>query len=209
MVPVFKNVVERYAAKNYHPVSLLSVVSKVFEKLVNNRIVDHLEKCGFFCDFQYSFRSSRSTAGLLTVVSDRSARAFNRSGATRAVALDISKAFDRVWHAGLLHKLKSYGISGQIFGLISSFLSNRRLRVVLDGKSSQEYPVNVGVPQRSILGPTLFLLYINDLPDDFICNIAIYVDDTTLYSNCDQASDLWQQLELVSELESDLRDTVD
>ena len=142
-------------------------------------------------------------------MSDRIARAFNRSGATRAVALDISKAFDRVWHAGLLHKLKSYGISGQIFGLISSFLSNRRLRVVLDGKSSQEYPINAGVPQGSILGPTLFLLYINDLPDDVICNIAIYADDTTLYSKCNQASDLWQQLELASELESDLRDTVD
>ena len=143
-------------------------------------------------------------------MSDRIARAFNRSGATRAVALDISKTFDRVWHAGLLHKLKSYGISGPIFGLISSFLSNRRLWVVLDGKSSQEYPVNAGVPQGSILGPTLFLLYINDLPDDVICNIAIYADDTTtLYSKCDQASDLWQQLELASELESDLRDTVD
>ena len=88
------------------------------------------------------------------------------------MALDISKAFDRVWHAGLVHKLKPYGISGQIFGLISSFLSNRRLRVVLDGKSSQEYPVNVGVPQDSILGSTLFLLYINDLPDDVICNIT-------------------------------------
>ena len=142
-------------------------------------------------------------------MSDRIARAFNRPGATQAAALDISKAFDRVWHAGLLHKLKSYGISGQVFGLISSFLSNRQLQVVLDGKSSQEYPVNAGVPQGSILGPTLFLLYINDLPDDVICNIAIYADDTTLYSKCDQASDLWQQLELASELESDLRDTVD
>ena len=142
---------ERSTAKNYCPVSLLSVVSKVFEKLVNNRIVDHLEKCDLFSDFQYGFRSCRSTADLLTVVSDRIARAFNRPGATRTVALDISKAFDRVWHAGLLHKLKSYGISGQIFGLISSFLSNRRLRVVLDGKSSQEYPVNARVPQGSIL----------------------------------------------------------
>ena len=191
MVAGFKNVGERSTAKNYRPVSLHSSFCKVFEKLVNNRIVDHLEKCGLFSDFQYGFRSSRSTADLLTVVSDRIARASNRSGATQAVALDISKAFDRVCHACLLHKLKSYGISGQIFGLISSFLSNRQLRVILDGKTSQEYPVNAGVPQGSILGPTLFLLYINDLPDDVICNIAIYADDTTLYSKCDQASDLW------------------
>ena len=157
VVPVFKNAVEKSTAKNYHPVSLLSVV-----------------------------------------------RIFNRFAATRAVALDISKAFDRVWHAGPLHKLKSYGISGQIFGLISSFLSNRRFRVVLDGKSSQEYPVNAGVLQGSILGSTFFLLYINDLPHDAICDIAIFADDTTLYSKCDQVSDLWQQLELASELESDL-----
>ena len=135
MVHVFKNVGERSTAKNCPPVSLLSVVSKVFEKLVKNTIVDHLEKCGLFSDFQYGFRSSRSTADLLTVVSDRTARSFNRFGATRAVAHDISKVFDMVWHAGLLH--------------------------------------------------------------------------ATPYSKCDQASDLWQQLELASELESDLRDTVE
>ena len=81
--------------------------------------------------------------------------------------------------------------------------------MALDGKSSQEYPVNGGVPQGSILGHTVLLLYINDLPDDVICNIAIYADDTILYSKCDQASDLWQQLELAFELESDLQDTVD
>ena len=125
------------------------------------------------------------------------------------MALDISKVFDRVWHAGLLHKLKTYGISGQIFSLISSFLSNRQLRVVLDGKSSQEYPVNVGVPQGSILSPTLFLLYINDLPDDVIFDVAIYAEDTTRYSKCDRASDLWQELKLASKPGSDLRDTVD
>ena len=80
--------------------------------------------------------------------------------------------------------------------------------MVLDGRSSQEYPVNVGVSQVTIFGPTLFLLYINDL-DDVICDIAVYADDTILYSKCDQASDMWQQLELASKLESDLRDTVD
>ena len=115
----------------------------------------------------------RLTAGLLTVVSDRIVRGFNRSRSTRTVALDISKAFDRVWHADILEKRKSCGISGQIFGLISSFLSNRRLRVVLDENSSQEYPVNAGVPQDFIIGPTVFLRYINDLLDDVICDSAI------------------------------------
>ena len=108
-------------------------------------------------------------------ISERIARAFNRSGATRAVALDISKAFDSVWNAGLLHKLKFYGISGQIFGLISSFLRNIRLQVVLDGVS---------------------------------CTIAIYADDITLCSKCDQASDLWQQGVWTGfRLESDLQNT--
>ena len=172
----------------------ISVTPKMVRKVVMN--LDLSKALGLVV--KYGFRSSQSTTNLLTVVSDRIARAFNRSRATIAVAIDTSKAFDRVRHVGLLHKLMSYGISGQIFGLISSFLSNRKLRVVLAGKSSQEYPANAGVPQGSILGPTLFLLYINDLPDDVICDIAIYADDTTLYSRCDRASDLWQQLELAS-----------
>ena len=121
VVPVFKNVRERPEAKT----TALLVFFLWLVKLVNNRIVDHLEKRGLFSNFQYGFRSSRSTADLLAVVPDRIARAFSRSGTTGAVTLDVSKAFDRVWHAGLLHKLKSYGISGQIFDLISSFLSNR------------------------------------------------------------------------------------
>ena len=83
---------------------------------------------------------------IFLIVSDRIARVFNRSRATQVVALDIPKAFNIVWHVGLLHKLKSYGIFGQMFGLTSSFLSNRWLRVVLNEKSFQEYPVNAGVP---------------------------------------------------------------
>ena len=142
-------------------------------------------------------------------MSDRIAGAFNRSGATPAVTLDISKAFNRVWHAGLLHKFKSSGISGWIIGLISSFVSYRWLQVVLDEKYSQEYPVNADVPQEPFLGPTLFLLYLNDLSDDVTCNIDVCGDDTVLYSKCDQAFDLRQQPELASELESDLQDTVD
>ena len=91
MVPILKNVGERAAANSYHPVSLLYVSSKVFEKLENNWLLDHVEKCSLFSVFQYSFRSFQSSAYLLTVVSNRIARAFNRSVATQAVALDISK----------------------------------------------------------------------------------------------------------------------
>ena len=96
----------------------------------------------------------------------------------------------------------SCGILGQIFGLILSFPSNRWLPVVQDGKSSQKFQDNDAFPYGSVSGPTLFLLYINDLPDDVICNIAVYVYDDSLYSKCDQASDLWQQLDVVVELES-------
>ena len=124
VVPTFKNVGGRSTAKNYRPVGLLSVVGEVFEKHVNNRLLSIVSY------FQYGFRSSQSTADLLIAASDRIARTFNRPSVTRAVARDISLAFDRIWHADLLHILTSYGISIQIFDLISSFLSNRRLRVV-------------------------------------------------------------------------------
>ena len=208
-VPVFKNVGGRSDPKNYHPVSLLSVVSKIFEKFINDKLVRHLESVGLFCDFQYGFRSSRSTADLLTVVTERIARTLNLLGATRAIALDISKAFDRVWHNGLLHKLNAYGVTDGIFQIISSFLSGPRLKVVLDGKSFPEFAINAGVPiESSILGPTLFLLFINDLPDMVLSKVAIYADGTTLYCSCDKACDMWKQLEMSSGLESDLRDTV-
>ena len=138
----YVHIQEAIRSHSLHKTTVLFVVSKVFEKIVNDKTNGDLGKCGLFSDFQYGFRSSQSTSDLLTVVSDIIARAFNRSGSTRAVALDITKVFDRVWHAGLLHKLNSYGISGQIFGLISSFLSNRRFRVVLDGNTSYDCTIN-------------------------------------------------------------------
>ena len=123
-------------------------------------------------------------------VSNKIARAFNRSGATQAVALDISKAFTAFGMLVFFTNLSLMEFQVRYLALFLFFLSNRQFCVVLDGKSSQEYPVNAGVPQGSILGPTLFLLYINDLTDDVICNIAIYADVNTLYCKFDQASDL-------------------
>ena len=160
-------------------------------------------------DFHHVLRSSRSTSDLLAVISDRIARAFSRSGATWAVAPDISESLDMVLHAGLLHKLKSYGMPGWVYGLNSSFLSKRQFFVVADGNSSKEYPVNNGFSAGSIPVLTLFQLYINDLPDDVICNINVYINNTALYSKYEQAPGLWQQLENYFELESDLRDTIE
>ena len=114
MVLVFKNVGERSATKNYCHVALISVLSKVFEKLANNKIVD--KNMAFILISSVALRLLN-----LTYISDRITGAFNRSRATRTVPLDISKVFDRVWYASLLHKLKSHGISGQIFGLILLF----------------------------------------------------------------------------------------
>ena len=130
---------------------------KTLKNLLTIRIVNQLDKCGLFSDFWNGLRSSRSTIDLLTVVFDKNARNFNRSGTTRAVA-HISKAFNKVWHADLLPEIRSHGTLDQVFSFTSSLFSNRQLLVVLDGNSSQEYQTNAGVPQGYILDSTLFLL---------------------------------------------------
>ena len=183
----------------HHPISLLPVVSKIFEALLNNTIVHHMESNQLFSDSQYGFRSNRSTADLLTVITDRIYSTLNISGEARAVALDISKAFDKVWHVGLLRKLAAYGIKGPLLEIISSFLKNRRIKVVLDGQSSSSHLINAGVPQGSVLAPTLFLIFINDLPDDIISKLAIYADDSTIYS-CIPKSDTFSIVEMAGEI---------
>lgn len=208
VIPVFKNCGEQSNPKNYRPISLLPIISKIFEALINDKIVYHLESNNLFSDSQYGFRSSRSTADLLTVITDRIYSALNKSGEARAVALDISKAFDKVWHAGLLKKLVAYGIKGPLLQIIRSFLSNRKLKVVLDGQSSSSFSINAGVPQGSVLGPTLFLIFINDLPDDLISKLAIYADDSTIYS-CIPKSDMFSQVEMAGEIELDLMSIVE
>ena len=165
------------------------MISKVLEKLVNNRIVDHLEKCGLFSDFQYGFMFSRSTADLLTVVSARIDRAFNRRGATRAVALNprLSTGF------GVLVFFTNLNVMEfQVRYLALFFLFS-----VIDGFRwfwMGSLHKNIQLMLEFFKSPTLFLLYINDLPDNVICNIAIYADDT-IYSKCDQASgNIWNWL---------------
>ena len=205
VIPAYKNSGERSDPRNYRPISLLPVISKVFECLISSPLVQHLDSNNLFSDSQYGFRAGRSTADILTVISENVYRALNECGEGRAIALDISKAFDRVWHSGLIHKLKAYGVSGQVLSIIRSFLSSRLIRVVLDGQSSVDYTINSGVPQGSILGPILFLIFINDLPDNILSDLAIYADDTTIYSCVPKTDDRFDKIESAAELEVDLR----
>ena len=181
VVPVFKGAGERSDSTNYRPISLLPVISKIFECFVNRQLLGYLEDNDLLTDCQYGFRHSRSTGDLLSVITDHFNMALDRRGEARVVALDISKAFDKVWHNGLLHKLQSYGVSGGMLSIISAFLSYRKLKVVLEGQSSPTRSINSGVPRGPVLGPTLFLVYINDLPDNVLSQLAMYADDSTLY----------------------------
>ena len=110
-----------------------------------------------------------------------------------------------MWHTGFIHKLKAYGVSGQVLGIIRSFLSSRLIRVVLDGQSSVDYRINLGVPQGSIIGPILFLIFINDFPNNILSQLAIYADDATIYSCLDKTNDPFDKIESAAELEVDLR----
>ena len=206
VVPVPKKGGDSSQPSSYRPISLLPIAGKVFEALVNKSLVQFLEAHHLLSDLQFGFRHSRSTADLLAYVNEHVSRILDKAGETRSVSLDISKAFDKVWHQGLLHKLLSYGITGDLHLLIASFLKDRQISVALDGQKSSTMHVNAGVPQGSILGPTLFLLYINDLPDDLVCKMVMYADDTTLFDSIERPKRSTQQRQqLCDALNADLQ----
>ena len=208
MVPVYKSSGNRTDPQNDRPISLLPIFAKIFESLINLAIVRHLVNAKLLSDRQYGFRQARSTADILTVVSERMYHTLDKAGEARAVALDISKAFDKVWHKGLLLKIRSYGITGQLLNIIRSFLNKRKIQVVLNGRSSKQHDMT-GVPQGSILGPLLFLIYINDLPDDIESEIGLFDDDTTLYSRHVGKTDAIISEVMAESLENDLQAVVD
>ena len=156
-------------------------MERFLKKIIFDEIYEHLTANKLLSDKQSGFRPGDSTINQLLSITHEIYDTFEHHNDTRAVFLDISKAFDRVWHDGLLLNLRSNGISGPLINLLSEFLSERYQRTVLNCKSSDWRMVMAGVPQGSVLGPLLFLVYLNDLANNLLSDVRIFADDTSQF----------------------------
>jgi len=187
VVPVHKKN-ERNLVNNYRPISLLPIWGKLFEKIIFDNLYTYIFQNGFISDKQSGYRNGDSTIKQLLSITHEIYRAFDANEEVRAVFLDISRAFDRVWHEGLIHKLKKLGVDGDMINILTSFLANRMQRTTIDGKYSEWAEIRAGVPQGSILGPILFLIYINDIIEIIDSDVRIFADDTFIFRKADQHS---------------------
>lgn len=168
---------------NYRPISLLPIPSKVFEKCIYKHIFNFIRD--LITEHQSGFVINDSTRNQLLYIANMFSKALDEGKEIRVIFFDISKAFDRVWHRGLLFKLKKMGIVGDLLSWFKDYLTNRKQRVVINGIASSWKTVNAGVPQGSILGPLLFLIFINDIVDEVNCPINLFADDTSIYAIVD------------------------
>ena len=184
IIPIYKKG-DKQLPSNYRPVSLTSIVCKMLESVLRDKIMQHLETFNLLSPHQHGFRSARSCTSQLLEVMDSWTQALDRGQSMDAIYLDFQKAFDSVPHARLLQKLQAYGIRGNVLRWIESFLTCRTQQVLVEGVCSRWSSVRSGVPQGSVLGPLLFLLYINDIPDDLQTCVKIFADDSKLYGPAD------------------------
>ena len=172
---------ERTLAENYRPVSLTSILVKSLERIVHKHVVKFLTHHRLLSESQHGFREARSCVTQLLQLLHSWYSSLEKGDSVDVFFLDFAKAFDRVSHHHLLYKLQCYGIQGQLFSWFHDYLSDRTQRVIIGGHSSEWMEVTSGVPQGSILGPFLFLLYINDFPLSVSCNTELFADDSVLY----------------------------
>ena len=168
------------------------------ERIIRNKIVDHMESNNLFAKRQHGFRAGRSCTTQLLEFMEEVTEAIDRGEEVDVIYLDFAKAFDKVPHKRLLSKLKGYGIKGKIYDGIKDLLSNRKQLVVINGKFSHWISVTSGIPQGSVLGPILFLIFITDLPDVLNCCMKLFADDAKLYIaiiNCHDEEILKQNLD--------------
>jgi len=182
VTPVFKKGLASVVS-NYRPISLTSVFSKLFERVIHEQMLDYLLRNGLISSQQHGFLAKHSTCSQLLETVNKWSIALKNCNIVDAVYFDIAKAFDTVDHVKLIHKLQAYGIHGSSLSLIAYFLDGRSQRVKLPGDASTWKTVLSGVPQSSVLGPSLFLLYINDITDLFHDNVLIklFADDIKIY----------------------------
>ena len=180
VTPVYKKG-DKQLPNNYRPISVLSVIGKTMERSVHKYVYNYCAQHQVFTPFQSGFIQGDFTTYQLINLYGSFCEAVDNGKEVRVVFLDISKAFDRVWHRGLLHKLHYIGISGDLLKWFENYLSNREQKVVINGKASSYLKIPAGVPQGSILGPLLFLVYINDIVLELNCCIRLFADDTSLY----------------------------
>lgn len=179
VVPIFKKN-DRHLLSNYRPISLLPTMSKVFERIVHARLYAHCTENNLLTEKNSGFKRSDSTVNQLVFIDHKIRKALENKHDACLVFLDVSKAFDKVWHRGLIHKLRHFGLSNSLLQWFSSYLSGRQQQVLLDGITSAPAGVSAGVPQGSILGPLLYLIYTNDLADKLSCDPHFFADDTFL-----------------------------
>ena len=180
MVPIHKKADET-DLNNYRPISLLPEVSKIIEKVIYNQVYNYFENHNILYDHQYGFRKQHSTEHAVLELVDRTTIALDKGETPINIFLDLSKAFDTLDHNILLNKLNYYGIQSTALNLFKSYLHNRKQFVIVNNAKSRTQHITTGVPQGSILGPLLFIIYINDLPNaSTIFNFTMYADDTTL-----------------------------
>jgi len=180
VTPVYKKG-QRYNAENYRPISLTCVCCKLMEHIVTSHIMKFAESNNILYPLQHGFRKGRSCETQLLEFTDDITSNMEAGKQTDVLIMDFSKAFDKVSHSLLLHKLSHYGIKGRTNAWISAFLTNRTQAVVVEGATSDRANVESGVPQGSVLGPSLFLFYINDIPANTDSTVRLFADDTVAY----------------------------